>query len=104
MKFPHKNNGKLDVLNRTYSREKVTLKKCKYIDEVRMSLGVADVTPVIDGVEQPQEGRMCKPFVYSRKKLLSMTDFKKQFQKKIARVNGLKRGNTSGWVKVPVRT
>ena len=50
MKSPLKNNGKFDVLNRTYSREKITLKKCKYIDEVRLCLGVADVTPVIDGV------------------------------------------------------
>ena len=50
MKFPLKNNGKFDVLNRTYSREKVTLKKCKYIDEVSMCLGVADVTPIVDSV------------------------------------------------------
>ena len=50
MKFPLKNNGKFDVLNRTYSREKVTLKKCKYIDEVRLSLGIADVTPIFDSV------------------------------------------------------
>ena len=54
----NKNNLKFDVLNRTYSREKVTLKKCKYIDEVHLCLGVVDVTPVVDGVEQPQEGRM----------------------------------------------
>ena len=64
MKFPRKNNGKFDVLNRTYSREKVTLTKCKYIYEVRLCLGVADVNPVIDGVQQPQEGRMWKTFVY----------------------------------------
>ena len=50
MKFPHKNSGKFDILNRTYSREKVTLTKFKYIDEVRMCLGVADATTVIDGV------------------------------------------------------
>ena len=49
MKFPLKNNGKFDVLNRTYSREKVTLTKCKYTDEVRLCLGVSDATPVIDG-------------------------------------------------------
>ena len=50
MKSPLKNNGKFDVLNRTYSREKVTFKKCKYTDEVRLCLGVADLTPIIDGV------------------------------------------------------
>ena len=62
------------------------------------------VTPVIDGVEQPQEGRRCKPFVYSVNTLLSMTDFKKKVQNEIARVKGLKGGNTSGWVKDPVGT
>ena len=50
MKFQRKNNGKFDVLNMTYSREKVTQTKCKYTDEVCLCLGVADVTPVIDGV------------------------------------------------------
>ena len=50
MKFPLKNNGDFDILNMTYSRENVTLTKCKYIDEVRLCLGVADVTPIVDGV------------------------------------------------------
>ena len=50
MMFPRKNIGKFGILNRTYSREKLTLTKCKYIDEVRLCLGVADATPVIDGV------------------------------------------------------
>ena len=50
MKFPLKNNGKFDVLNRKYSREKVTLTKCKYTDEVRLCLNVSDVTPIIDGI------------------------------------------------------
>ena len=47
---------------------------------------------------------MCKPFVYSRKKLIRMTDFEKKLQNKIERVKGLKGGHTSSWVKVPVRT
>ena len=50
MKLPRKNNGKFDVLNRTYSREKGTMTKCKYTDEVRLCSGVADVTNVIDVV------------------------------------------------------
>ena len=50
MKLPRKNNGKLDISNRTYSRDKVTLTKCKYVDEVRLCLGDVDVNPVIDGV------------------------------------------------------
>ena len=57
MKFRCDNNGKLDISNRMYSREKVTLTKCKYTEKVRLCLGVSVVTPIIDGVEQPQEGR-----------------------------------------------
>ena len=59
---------------------------------------------IVDGVYQPKEVRMYKPFVYSKKKLLSMTDFEKKFQNKIAQVKGLKGGHTSGWVKVTFRT
>ena len=77
MDFLRDDNGKLDVSNRTYLREKVTL--IKY--EVRLCLGVAVVTPITDGVEQPQEGIRCKNFVYSGNKLLSMTDFEKKYQK-----------------------
>ena len=47
---------------------------------------------------------MCKPFVYLRKKLLSVTDFENKLQNKITRVKVLKGGHTSGWVKVPVST
>ena len=72
MKFPRDSNGKLDVSNRVYSREKVTLTKCKYTDKVHLCLGFSVVTPIIDGVEQPQEDRRCKPFVHSGKTLLSM--------------------------------
>ena len=39
MKFPRKNNGKFDALNRTYSKEKATMKKCKFIDDVCLCLG-----------------------------------------------------------------
>ena len=54
MKLLHDDNGKLDVSNGTYLREKVTLTKCKYTDESHLCLGVAVVTPIIDGVEKPQ--------------------------------------------------
>ena len=50
MKFPRMNNGEFDILNRKYSREKVTLTTCKYMYKVCLCLGVADATPVIDGV------------------------------------------------------
>ena len=96
MKLPRNVNGKLDISNGTYSREKVNLMKCKYTDEVRLCLGVSVVTPIICGVEQPQEGRRCKPFIYSGKTLLSMTDFEKKVQCEIARVKGLKGRHTPG--------
>ena len=67
MKFPRNNNGKLEVSNGAHSIEKLTLTKCNYTDEICLCLSVDVVTPVIDGVEQPQEGRRCKPFVYSVK-------------------------------------
>ena len=54
MKLPGDENGKLDISNGTYSREKVTLTKCKYTDKVRLCLGVSIVTPTIDDAEQPQ--------------------------------------------------
>ena len=72
MNLPREDNGKLDVSNGTYPREKVTLTKCNYTKKVRLSLGAAVVNPIIDGVEQPQEGRGCKTFVYSGKTLLKM--------------------------------
>ena len=46
----HARNGEFDILKRKYSREKVTLTTCKYLYEVHLCLGVADLTPVIDGV------------------------------------------------------
>ena len=84
MNFSRDDNGKLDISNSTYSIEKVTLTKCKYTDKFRLCLGVDVVTPVIDGVEQPQEGRRCKTFVYPGKTLLIMIDFDKKVQNKIA--------------------
>ena len=93
MKLPRDKNGKLGVSNGAYSREKLTLTKCKYTYEFHMCLGVAFVTHIIDGVEQPQEGRRCKPFVYLGKTLFSMTDFEKKVQSEIARVKGLKGGH-----------
>ena len=78
--------------------------KYKYTDEVRLCLGVAIVAPVADGVEQPKEVRRCKPFVYSGKTLLIMTELEKKIQNETARLKGLKGGHTSGRDKVPVGT
>ena len=78
--------------------------RCKYTDEVHLCLGVNVVTPIIDGVEQPQGGGRYKPFVYSVKTCLSMADSEKKVQNETAQVKGLKGGHTSGWVKVPSET
>ena len=51
MKFRHEVKEELDVSNVTYSREKVNLTKCKYIDHIRLCLGASVVTPSIDGVD-----------------------------------------------------
>ena len=40
---------------------------------------------------------MCKPFVYLRKKLLSMTDFEKKLQNKTTQVKVLKGGHLYGF-------
>ena len=45
MKLPHGVNGKLEVSNWTYSREKVTLMRCKYTDKVHLCLCVTIMTP-----------------------------------------------------------
>ena len=105
MKFQRKNNGKFDVLNRTYSREKVTLTKCKYTDEVLLCLGVFLMRlPSLMVFNNLDKSECAKRFVYSRDKLISMTDFDNKFQNNIARLKRLKGGHTSGWVKVPVAT
>ena len=96
MKFPCGDNGKLGISNGTYSREKVTLTKCKYTYEVCLCLGSSSMTSAIDGVEQTQEGRRCKPFAYSGKTLLIMTEFEKKVQNEISQINGMKGGHTSG--------
>ena len=69
-----------------------------------MCLGVAVTNPVLDGVEQLQEGIRYKHFVYSGKQLLGMTDFENKFQNEITQVKGLTGGHTSGWVKFSVGT
>ena len=54
MKFLRDENVKLDVSNRRYSREKVTLTKCKYTDKLCLCLDVAVLTPITDGVGKTQ--------------------------------------------------
>ena len=92
------------TFQRVRIQDKSSYEKIKYTDKVCLCLGVSVVTPVIDGVEHFQEGRRCKPFVYSGKMLLSMTDFENRVQNEISRVKGLKGGHTLGWVKVPYGT
>ena len=76
--------------------------KIEYL--VLLCLGVAVVITGIDGVEQPQEVKRCKTFIYIGKTLLSISDFEKRVQNAIAQVKGLKRGHILGLVKVTVGT
>ena len=57
MNFSRDDNGNLEISNRTYSREKVTLRKGKYTNEVCLCMGVATMTPIIDCVEKPKQVR-----------------------------------------------
>merc|ERR1711935_148741 len=80
--FPRDENGNLDR-NGKYKDTKLRHLKVKYSNEVRMSFGVAAVK--IDG-EEGHVGRRCKPFDYSGKVILSITDYEKE---EIQRVQNL---------------
>ena len=59
-----------------------------------MFLDVVDVNLVVDGVYQPQECRMCKPFVYSWKNLLMMKGLWEEIPEQNHTSEGTERGET----------
>lgn len=91
IRFPRDNNGKLDLKNGTYKKESEYL-QVKYPEEVRLSLGVAQVE-LLDGFIQ---GKRAKPFVYSAKVLMSIDDFQSEIEKEIKRVRNL-QGAGAPW-------
>lgn len=76
-RFKRDSNGKIDERG-TYNDDEVYTTKCKYTNEAWFSLGVAMVTPIVDGVPQQREGRRYKPFVYTNRTLLSIPDYQKK--------------------------
>lgn len=98
-KFKRDENGKLDP-NGKFSDEECSIMRTKFSDEIRLSIGVGVVTPINPDTRMPmeQEGRRCKPFVYTGKSILSIKEYKKRVNNEINRVRGLKSGESSGWV------
>ena len=66
----------------------------KYTQEARFSLGVASVKQ-----GGRVEGKRCKSFEYSSKKIVSINDFNKLIDEEITRVKELKSNNKSSpWI------
>jgi hypothetical protein len=97
LRFPRDATGKLDLVDGTYSIERVSQMKCKYTDEVRLCLGNAVVTPIDeDGNQLPKEGRVAKPYDYTGTVLLSHKDYTGKINKELKRVKTVPNGGE--WV------
>ena len=87
--FPRDENGKFDP-NGTYSDTKPTQMRC---------IGVAVVTPIdSNGNDLPRVGRRIISFDYSRKTIMSISDYEKKVSEEITRIKNLKNGEKAGWV------
>ena len=92
--FPRNEDGKIDIQNGQYSKERKTILNVKYEKECRLGLGVAKVTPLdSDGNTLPAEGRRCHPYDYSSKVMISIDDYKKMMKLEFQRVKSLKARN-----------
>ena len=95
----------MDLEHGEYADKEITFRKCKYTDEVHLYLGVAVITPVNNlGFKSPREGRRLRPFTYSQKILLSITDYENKIQVEILRIQKLKGGHQAGWIEYPDNT
>ena len=92
-KFRRDENGKLDDAGE-FSQKEVSVLNCKYEKEGRFGLGCAVVCPRDTGVEV---GRVCRPFDYSGKTILSIDDYDKQIEQEFRRVRQLS-DNTKTWI------
>jgi hypothetical protein len=80
-----------------FSTECMTEMRCKYVDGMRKSFGVAMVIPLdSEGNKLPVEGRKAGPFDYSDKILVSLKDWREKVEKEIANVRHLEHGGE--WV------
>ena len=96
--FPRNKDGKLDLENGEYSKERKTVLNVKYEKECRLGLGVAMVTPLSqDSTPLPSVGRRCYPFDYSSKVMTSLDDYKRLMDIEFQRVKSLK-GRNGYWV------
>jgi len=90
MKFPRDAEGKLNHINGNYSKKQTQILNCKYEKESRFGLGCAMVTPkTVFGEFLPSIGKRCKPFDYSEKVLLSVSDYDDRMAAEFRRVKTL---------------
>ncbi|GFH53203.1 hypothetical protein CTEN210_09679 [Chaetoceros tenuissimus] len=94
--FPHDENGKLDFENGSYDEVELCTLKCKYNEEVRLSLGVVK--------NSQSSGENLAPFVYTNKTLISERDWKKKEKEAIERVLQLENPKNGGWIVVDPST
>ena len=92
-KFRRDENGKLDAAGE-FSTKEVSVLNCKYEKEGCFGLGCAVVCPRDTGVEV---GRVCRPFDYSGKTILSIDDYDKQVQEEFRQVCQLS-DKTKTWI------
>ena len=78
VKFKRDANGKLDSENGTYADDSTRL-KMKYPEEIRLSLGVAQVELPNGAIE----GRRAAAYVYSAAIILSLSDTRKKEREKV---------------------
>jgi hypothetical protein len=101
LKFPRNESGSFDPKG-SYSTELVTQLKVKYCQEARLCLGVVALPKFnspsngIDNNETELVGKRLKPFVYSGKVILSISDWKKKEAAEIRRIKNLQRNPS--WV------
>ena len=87
MKFKRDAEGKIDLEGGQFDKKKVQILNCKYEKECHLGLGCEMVTPKNpDGSYSPPIGKVCKPFDYSEKVLLSVSDYEKKMAAEFRRV------------------
>ena len=98
MIFPRDKDGKIDIKNGEYTKERKTVLNVKYEKECRLGLGVAMVAPLSpDGTALSPIGRRCHPFDYSSKVMISIDDYQRMKTIEINRVKSLK-GRNGYWI------
>ena len=98
-RFPRDENGKVDLENGSYDLTARDNLHVKYSKQVRVGIGAACVKPIRINAETgeveelAEEGRRCKPYFYSGKKMVTNKEFQKAIDDEIARVKTMKRND-----------